>query len=87
MRQVQIDLVDMSGNPSTHNGQTFKYIFSALDVFSRFVYLSPITEKSAEAAANCFIEMCNLIGLPARLQSDQGSEFKGNYWPIVSDKT
>ena len=79
MHHVQVDLVDMKNNAVTIGAQKFKYILVMLDVFSRYIYLRPLTSKSsAEVAssASVLLKIFSDAG-PRRLQSDQGAEFKG----------
>lgn len=79
MNQVQIDLVDMQKYPVSKEGTTshYKYILVVLDVFSRYLFLRPLTSKSsAEVAAN-LLQLFSDIGPPLRIQCDQGKEFKG----------
>ena len=79
LNQVQIDLVDMSASPSTTDtpGVTYKYILVVLDVFSRFCFLRPLQSKSSSEIAQRLIEIFCDTGPPVRIQSDQGTEFKG----------
>ena len=80
LNQVQIYLVDMSVSPSTTDtpGITYKYILVVLDVFSRFCFLRPLQSKSSTEVAQRLIEIFSDTGPPVRIQSDQGSEFKGS---------
>lgn len=79
LNQVQIDLVDMSASPSVTDtpGITYKYILVVLDVFSRFSFLRPLRSKSSSEVAQRLIEIFSDTGPPVRIQSDQGTEFKG----------
>ena len=77
MHQVQVDLVDMRGYPANVDDTSFKYILVLLDVFSRFMFLRALRSKSADEVANCLLKIFCDTGPPRRLQSDQGSEFKG----------
>lgn len=77
MHQVQVDLVDMQSNPVTANSQTFKYVLVLLDVFSRFLFLRPLQSKCSAEIASHLLKIFSDAGPPRRLQSDQGSEFKG----------
>ena len=67
----------MVSMPATIDGDTYKYITSVIDIFSRFLFLRPLqtkeTDKVAEHVSDIYIEH----GLPKILQSDQGPEFKG----------
>ena len=80
LNQVQIDLVDLSASPSTADtsGVTYKYILVVLDVFSRFCFLRPLRSKSSAEVAQRLIEIFSDTGPPVRIQSDQGTEFKGS---------
>ena len=77
MNQVQIDLVDMKNNEVTVGSETFRYILVLLDVFSRFIFLRPMKSKSSSEVASILLHIFSDTGPPKRLQSDQGSEFKG----------
>ena len=77
MNQVQIDLVDMKNNKVTVGSETFRYILVMLDVFSRFIFLRPMKTKSSSEVASILLHIFSDTGPPKRLQSDQGSEFKG----------
>ena len=44
----QADLVDMRCMSVTKNGVEFNYIFSLLDVFSRFLELRPLSRKDSD---------------------------------------
>ena len=77
MNQVQIDLVDMTSKKVTLDSETYRYILVLLDVFSRFLFLRPLKSKSSAEVAAVLLSIFSDIGPPRRLQSDQGSEFKG----------
>ena len=77
LNQVQIDLVDMSKYPVPTEGTHYRYILVVLDVFSRFLFLRPITSKSSSLVASVLLQLFSDIGPPLRIQSDQGTEFKG----------
>ena len=73
----QVDLVSMASMPVTIDGETFKYIMSVIDIFSRFVFLRPLQTKESAEVAEHLLEIYNEHGPPEILQSDQGTEFKG----------
>lgn len=77
MSQVQVDLVDFSSMPCSSDGKTYRYVFAFLDVFSRFIVLLPMVDKTANEAATQLKMVIMQLGLPERIQTDQGSEFKG----------
>ncbi|CAF1337651.1 unnamed protein product [Rotaria sordida] len=75
--RLQIDLVDLSRRAAFHNSVEFRYVLVIVDVFSRYMFLRPLTKK-------CSAEVCNHLelifsehGTPAIIQTDQGTEFQG----------
>ena len=77
MNQVQIDLVDMRSSKVSVGSDTFCYILVVLDVFSRFILLRALKTKSSAEVATQLLIIFSDTGPPRKLQSDQGSEFKG----------
>ena len=77
MERHQIDLVDMSSMTVEINSEKYKYILSILDVFTRFLWLRPLTSKSANSVAESLQSIYSEFGPPKIIQSDQGTEFKG----------
>ena len=77
MDQVQVDLVDLSSTPSFAGETTYRYVITFLEVFSRYLVLAPMLDKTAAESALLFKQTILQLGMPKRLQTDQGSEFKG----------
>ena len=73
----QVDLVSMISMPATIEGDTYKYIMSVIDIFSRFLFLRPLQSKEANEVAEHLLDIYIEHGPPDILQSDQGPEFKG----------
>lgn len=73
----QVDLVSMASMPATIDDDTYKYIMSVIDIFSRFVILRPLQTKESSEVAEHLLDIYNEHGPPEILQSDQGTEFKG----------
>ena len=73
----QVDLVSMASMPASIDGDTYKYIMSVIDIFSRFVFLRPLQTKESAEVAEHLLDIYNEHGPPEILQSDQGTEFKG----------
>jgi len=82
----QIDLVDMSAAADKLNGTTYKYILSVLDVFSRHVWLRALADKSAETVLCATRRIYDEWNYPKIIQTDQGSEFKGDFSKFCSAK-
>ena len=69
----QVDLVSMASMPATIDGNTYKYIMSVIDIFSRLLFLRPLQTKESSEVAEHLLDVYNEHGPP----DDQGAEFKG----------
>ena len=49
-----------------------------MDVFSRYVVLRALSDKTANAVADQLKDVFSVIGTPKILQCDRGTEFKGS---------
>ena len=66
-------LIDLMGPlPESNN---YKYLLVGVDVFSRFIFLKPLVDKTAQAVAVALYSIFCLFGHPKILQSDNGGEF------------
>ena len=66
--------LDLAGPfPVTIRGNT--YLFLALDLCTRFVFLRAIPDKTSATIAVALTEYCCTFGFPRIVQSDNGSEF------------
>lgn len=71
----EIDLCDMSMYASENDN--YKYLFSIIDVFSKYGWLLPTKTKSAIEITRTFRKLINDSGRqPDTVQSDAGKEFK-----------
>ena len=68
-----MDLLDMQNFKYSNRGN--RYILIVCDVFSRKGYAIPLKNKNADTVLNAFKEIVNNNGHPAKLISDNGSEF------------
>ena len=72
--QLQIDLMDVS--PWAAQNDNVKFLFIAIDVFSRYVWVYPIKNKSAETVLHCLKQLIASEGkIPKYIQTDEGKEF------------
>jgi len=70
----QMDLITMSSYSSNNDG--YHYLFTIIDVFSKYAFVFPIQTKEAMEVAN-ILEILFENGIkPKILLSDNGSEFK-----------
>ncbi len=72
----QVDLVDLRNIPARWNGKIYLYVLSVLDVFSRYVWLTPLETKHSSKVAHALRDLYTREGAPKILQSDNGGEFK-----------
>lgn len=72
--------VQVEGTQNMH----FKYILVILDVFSRFLLLRTLKSKWSAEVASILLQVFSDIGPPLRVQSDQGTEFKGVVHTLMS---
>lgn len=80
MERVEIDLIEMYSSSSefvTVADHTFRYILSAIDTFSKYCWLVPLSSKSAENVARSLQHIFQEYGCPETLHSDNGGEFTG----------
>ena len=71
----QIDTVDMSSVAV----QDSRYILSIIDVFSRFLWIRPLTNKKASTIAEVAREIYEEWGWPEIIQCDRGTEFRSDF--------
>lgn len=74
--QHQVDLVDMKSMQVEHKGKIYRYILSLMDLFSRFHWLAPLERKKSSSVKKELQRIYTVHGMPERLQSDNGGEFK-----------
>jgi len=71
---LAIDLMDMQELEKQNNGD--KYIFSVIDVFSKYGWLLPIKDKQAKTIIEALKHIINEIDVkPDKIWTDKGSEF------------
>lgn len=73
LSQVAIDLVDMQ----SYEHKQYKYILTAIDLFSKYAWAVPLRNKSAVTVKNGMLKVIRSIpkGDILSLRSDNGSEF------------
>jgi len=70
---IQIDLC--LSFPESYDG--YKYLLVIVDLFTSFVIVRPLKDKSANSVADVLWDVFSLFGFPKILQSDNGTEFCG----------
>ena len=84
MERVQIDLVDMKSLLVAKGGSNYRYVLTIMDVFSRYLVLRPLCQKTANTVADQLRDVFAILGTPKILQCDQGTEFKGTFRLLMS---
>ena len=72
-QHLQIDLVDMTHTPVNKK----RYILSAIDIFSRYIWLYALPDKRAETVTQKMKKLFSEFGYPRIVQQDRGTEFRG----------
>jgi hypothetical protein len=81
--QIGIDLIDFQNHE--YNG--FKWILTAIDLFSKKSYAFPIKSKESNETTQCIEKMIKQIGTQISvLRSDNGPEFKNEKFQNVLKK-
>lgn len=73
--QLQADLVDMQEFVQANDG--YRYLLTAIDVFSRKAFVVPLKDKRAKSIVNAFKTVLKTIS-PLKIQTDRGTEFKNS---------
>ena len=75
-QQIQVDLVDL--NQIAKHNDKYRYLLTAIDVFSKKAYLEILRKKNTQTVADAFEKILDRLGFkPELVHSDQGSEFIG----------
>lgn len=83
--QWQIDLIDIQALHRENNGT--RYLFVAIDCFSRYAYVEPMKRKFADNALSAFQKILARAGVKPRIiQADEGSEFKSLFRKYISEQ-
>lgn len=69
----QADLVEMNEYSKVNNNN--KYLLTVIDAFSKYAWVMPIKQKTAEEVAKSFKLILNKGRVPKNLQTDDGKEF------------
>ena len=77
LSKLQIDLIDMSKEAD----QGYTFILSAIDTFSKYVWLRALKRKTNTEVLSAFksvVKDASKFGTVKAIQTDNGSEFKGS---------
>jgi len=69
LQELQIDLGDFTASSAVNDG--FRYMFLAVDIFSKFIQCVPVKDKSPKESIRAFNEILEKIGVPENIMSDR----------------
>jgi len=78
--QYQLDLADFSRLSSVNGG--FKWMFMYIDVYSRFLWIIPMKNKSQDSVVEAFQSIISQHK-PQNVTSDNGSEYINHKFQII----
>ena len=65
----------------------FKYVYVAIDKFSKWIEYKPLVTVTAKKVADLFEDIIHHFGLPNSIKADLGSTFTGNdFWDFYKDR-
>ena len=75
-KRHQIDLINLNKYHVLHGGKIHRYVLSVMDVFSRYLWLKPLTSKESSEVARALLNIYIEHGPPTIIQHDRGGEFR-----------
>ena len=69
LQELQIDLGDFTASSAVNDG--FRYVFLAVDIFTKFIHCVPVKDKSRKESIRAFNEILEKIGIPENIMSDR----------------
>ena len=85
------DLIDYTAKPSVASDDRpsdapYQYILIVQDIFSRKLFVHALKTKSPEIVEQAFQSIVRIGGLPDRLDTDDGPEFKGPFQHYLDEE-
>ena len=68
-----MDLADMQSHAKENDG--YRYLLVCIDVFSKYVWVIPLKNKTGPALVTAFKEILESGRKPQKIQTDEGTEF------------
>ena len=69
LQELQIDIGDFTKSAEVNDG--FRYMFLAVDIFSKYIHCVPVKDKETPESIRAFKEILNVIGVPENIMSDR----------------
>ncbi len=77
--RVQIDLLNMRKNKVMYEGKEYRYVLSAIDVFSWYAFLYPLTNRKSSTVCKALKSIFDEHGYPHIAQMEMVRNLKGVY--------
>ena len=74
-----MDIVDLHRSEVESDGRTYKYVLVVMDVFSRFLFLRPLTSKSSTEVASHVLSLVSDIGPPKIVKNRPRDRNQGSH--------
>lgn len=72
----QCDLIAFTNKELAENNDGFLYLFTTIDVFSKYAWVYKLKNKECKTVMHCFEDILSKCGKkPEKVQTDRGSEF------------
>ena len=82
----QIDLIDLSNLRNKFYSQNYGFALTCIDIFSRYAWVEPMKNKTAEESKNAIARIIAKGRRPSIIYSDEGSEFKGEFQEYLTEQ-
>ena len=83
LQELQIDIADFTASGALNNG--FRYLFVAVDIFTKFCHVVPIKAKQPPESIRAMKEILKVIGVPEILYHDnEGSWNSGDFVQLLN---
>ena len=83
LSEIQIDIADFTASGALNNG--FRYLFVAVDIFTKFCHAVPIKDKQPTESVRAMKEILKVIGVPEVLHHDnEGSWNSGDFVQLLN---
>ena len=83
------DIIDYNARPSVDpkdKREPFQYVLIVQDIFSRVIFTKALKFKDQETVTEAFKEIVRGAGVPDRIDTDAGNEFKGVFNDFLQEK-
>ena len=77
----QMDLADMQSIADNNDG--YRYLLICIDVFSKYVWVIPLKDKTGPALVTAFKVILGSGRKPQKIQTDQGTEFFNKHFKAL----